>query len=311
MPSLRVLAYAKLNLSLKVLYKRPDSYHEIRTIFQTISLADTLSLEWTPQRRGPAVIELEDALGIPNNLVERAARLVLDANGSRGQLRMKLTKRIPMGAGLGGGSSDAAAVLMALPALTGRPVAEAKLQEIAAGLGSDVPFFLLGGCALAMGRGEELYRLPDPPPAAGIVAASGVHVSTPEAYRGLARRNFGELTDYSQSAILNRFQALARSLADRQPAPQWQALCENDFESGVFRQYPRLQSLKRKLQRLGGRPALMTGSGSAIFALFEPGGIREVVERARTETGVEVHPVRFVSRGSYAARWRRWLAAGK
>src|ERR1022692_3770988 len=113
----RVRALAKINPDLRVLGKRPDGYHEIRTIFQTISLADTLDLAFTPGRK--TSIELDDPLAIPDNLVVRAARLALDAMRVTGRLQMRLRKRIPMGAGLGGGSSDAAAALLALPALAG------------------------------------------------------------------------------------------------------------------------------------------------------------------------------------------------
>jgi 4-diphosphocytidyl-2-C-methyl-D-erythritol kinase len=114
----RVPALAKINLDLRVLSKRPDGYHELRTIFQTISLADRLEIEYTPARQ--TSIELDDPLVIPDNLVVRAARAVMPAIGAKGRVAIRLEKRIPMGAGLGGGSSDAAAVLLALPALAGR-----------------------------------------------------------------------------------------------------------------------------------------------------------------------------------------------
>src|SRR3974390_127802 len=113
-------AFAKIHLTLKVLGKRPDGFHELRTVFQTIGLKDTLAFEFTPGRT--TAIELEDGLAIDNNLVVRAARLFFDAYKAHGILRMRLTKRIPMGGGLGGGSSDAACVLLALPALTGHNV---------------------------------------------------------------------------------------------------------------------------------------------------------------------------------------------
>ena len=141
----RVRALAKINLDLRVLGKRPDGYHELRTIFQTISLADTIEIAFTPARR--TAVELACDLAIPDNLVARAAHLALDAMGATGRVEMRLTKRIPMGAGLGGGSSDAAAVLLALPVLAGRTLPIARLCDLAQQLGSDVPFFLLGGAA--------------------------------------------------------------------------------------------------------------------------------------------------------------------
>src|SRR5450631_3788990 len=124
----RVRALAKINLDLRVLGKRPDGFHELRTIFQTVSLADTLELAFTPARK--TAISLLDELAIADNLVLRAARLAMEAMRATGHIEMRLTKRIPIGAGLGGGSSDAAAVLLALPALVGRALSLLKLSAI-------------------------------------------------------------------------------------------------------------------------------------------------------------------------------------
>ena len=143
------------------------------------------AFEFTPGRK--TSVELEDALAIDNNLVVRAARLFFDEKKVHGGLKMRLTKRIPMGGGLGGGSSDAACTLLALPALTGRKATLGELTAMGAQLGSDVPFFLLGGCALGLGRGEELYPLPEPKPLPVLVLAPRIHVSTPEAYKALGR----------------------------------------------------------------------------------------------------------------------------
>jgi 4-diphosphocytidyl-2-C-methyl-D-erythritol kinase len=181
----RLRALAKINLGLRVLYKRADGFHELRTVFQTISLADTLDIEYEPSRR--TSIELTGCEDIPDNLVVRAARAVLDAMKTTGKVRLHLTKRIPMGAGLGGGSSDAAAVLLALPVLAGREFALPELAALGAGLGSDVPFFLLGGTALGLGRGTELYPLPEMPAEPLLLVAPAIHVSTAEAYAALGR----------------------------------------------------------------------------------------------------------------------------
>ena len=152
----RVDALAKINLGLKVLHRRPDGYHELRTVYQTISLADTLDAEFTRARC--TSIAMAAGPEIPDNLVLRAARLVMDAMRATGQVSFRLCKRIPMGAGLGGGSSDAAAVLLALPALAGKRVPMEVLMRLAGELGSDVPFFLLGGAALGIGRGTEVEK---------------------------------------------------------------------------------------------------------------------------------------------------------
>lgn len=165
--TVRVRAYAKLNLGLRILYKRPDGYHELRTVFQTISLADHIDISFTPAR--VSSVEVHGTPAIEDNLVSRAARLVAEAAGIDGEIVFHLRKNIPMGAGLGGGSSDAAAVLLALPVLAGKPLAADDLQTMAAKLGSDVPFFLHGGTALGLSRGEELYPLPDQARARGLL----------------------------------------------------------------------------------------------------------------------------------------------
>ena len=147
----RLRSFAKINLDLRVLNKRPDGYHDLRTIFQTISLADTLDIEYQP---GRSRIDIKSNLNILDNLVVCAADSVLKATRSTGRLGFVLQKRIPLGGGLGGGSSNAAAVLLALPLLLRKPLPIEKLMELAAGLGSDVPFFLLGGTAVGLGRGQ-------------------------------------------------------------------------------------------------------------------------------------------------------------
>src|SRR4030095_15740590 len=145
----RVRALAKINLDLRVLGKRPDGFHELRTVFQTISLADTLEIAYTQARK--TAISLVDELQIADNLVVRAARLVMQAMRATGQIEIRLTKRIPIGAGLGGGSSDAAAVLLALPALVGRHAELPMLCTLGEQLGSDVPFFLVCGHPVGIG----------------------------------------------------------------------------------------------------------------------------------------------------------------
>ncbi len=152
----RVKAFAKVNLTLEILGRRPDGFHDLRTVFQTISLHDAIDVEFTPGRRSD--VDLDSNLQIANNLIVRAARAVLDETNAKGRVGFVLRKRIPMGGGLGGGSADAAAVLLALPVLTGRPIDWVRLVEIGSTLGSDVPFFLLGGTALGLGRGRNCTR---------------------------------------------------------------------------------------------------------------------------------------------------------
>ena len=275
-----------------VLGKRPDGFHELRTVFQTISLADTLEIAYTPGRK--TAISLADDLRIADNLVLRAARLVMDAVRATGRIEMRLTKRIPMGAGLGGGSSDAAAVLLALPVLLGRDIDLPRLIAAGEQLGSDVPFFLLGGTAVGIGRGSELFPLPDAPARRGILVAPGIHVNTAQAYRDLSPR----LTTESQQNKIVSFQSVTWNTGSL-------ASARNDFETVVFEQHRKLATLKKRLVRAGATVALMTGSGSALFGLFAD---RNGVSRAIELLGEgQTFPISLVSRARYRALWRRAL----
>jgi 4-diphosphocytidyl-2-C-methyl-D-erythritol kinase len=278
----RVRSLAKINLDLRVLNKRADGFHELRTIFQTVSLADTIEIEC---RSGPTRIEIKSNISIPGNIIEKAADSVLAATGKTGRIGFVLKKRIPMGGGLGGGSSNAAAVLLALPVLLKKPLGMEKLMELAASLGSDVPFFLMGGTAVGLGRGTELYPIPDMGNFPALLITPGIHVSTAEAYRALDRGFAGE-----------------SACATSEPY-------ENDFESVVFRQHSHLELIKGKLLSLGARPALMSGSGSTIFGIFRSGQLRDRATRwFRKEFAAgQVHPVSLVRRSQYRAMWRRQL----
>ena len=295
----RLLAFAKINLDLRVLYRRPDNYHELRTIFQTISLADRITIAFRPSRK--TAIRVNSKIDIPDNLIARAAEACLDAMRLTGRVEFQLDKRIPMGAGLGGGSSDAAAVLLGLPVVAGKMLDWPALIQIAGQLGSDVPFFLLGGAAVAVGRGTELYPLPDRPARAGLVVASGIHVSTADAYRRLS----AALTSESTQNKIVSFQSTAwhesAGLSGAWDAP-WG---ENDFESVVFRQHPELKSIKQGLLKLGARPALMSGSGSAVFGLFSE---RDKLHRALQSLREErVFSINLVSRSRYRSEWWKRL----
>jgi 4-diphosphocytidyl-2-C-methyl-D-erythritol kinase len=306
LPQVRLRSLAKINLDLRVLGKRPDGFHELRSIFQTVSLADTILIDYTPARR--SCIQIESAIDIPDNLIAKAAELILAAMKQQAQIQFRLDKRIPMGGGLGGGSSNAAAVLLALPVLAQKQVPLEMLLEIAAQLGSDVPFFLLGGTAAGLGRGTEIYPLPDSPSKPALLVCPPIHVSTAAAYQGLNR----ELTHLVPLRIMNSFQSFAWSVGDRGPGETWDSV--NDFESVVFSQHPQLKSIKGKLLTLGARPALMSGSGSTIFGLFD-----SRLERDRAgdwlrasslgkELGSEnIHPVSLVNRRQYRSLWWRQL----
>ena len=261
MKSVRVPAYAKVNLRLAILGRRGDGYHELRTIFQAISLHDTLQLELMGQPgidlRIVGNSQLAGERG-QENLVYRAILELSSALEIANGVRAVLTKRIPVGRGLGGGSSDAAATLLGLLRLTRKRIEGSRLLEIASNLGADVPFFLHGGRALGIGRGNEIYPLSDLPRRyVLVVSPHEIAVPTKDAYQWLAR----ELTNHDDANKLVRFCTLCWS-------PQGGGL-SNDFEAAVFQRYPRLAAMKRELLQNGAAEASLAGSGSAVFAIFQ------------------------------------------
>jgi 4-diphosphocytidyl-2-C-methyl-D-erythritol kinase len=264
MRAVHVPAFAKVNLRLAVLGRRPDGYHELRTIFQTISLHDDIVLRAASRPGIELTVRGNSALGcepVRRNLVYRAVDELRRELRIRSGVRIELVKRIPVGRGLGGGSSDAAAALIALLRLTHRTLPGERLTEIAAGLGADVPFFLFGGRALGVGHGNEVYPLPDiPRRTVLVVSPPEISVATADAYRWLRARTL-KLTKIAADPKLWRFCALCWS-------PQGGGL-SNDFEAAVFRRHPRLAAIKRALLRGGAMEAALAGSGSAVFGLFQ------------------------------------------
>lgn len=285
MPAARLRAYAKLNLTLEVLNKRADGFHNLRTIFQTVSLHDIIDVEF--KRSSSTCIELESNILIPGeNLITKTAEAVLRDLHVSAHVRFRLTKRIPMGGGLGGGSTDAAAVLAALPVLAGYNPSYESLLEVGSTLGSDVPFFLLGGTALGLGRGTELYPLPELHAQHVLLVAPDLHVSTPDAYRALNRT-----AEVPQATGLSPTDNLTVAIAEGR---DWRRYCHNDFEPAAFSQHPQLRRIKKKLLSAGAETALMTGSGAVVFGIFD--------ERAKLAAARELLaplqtiPVRFISR---------------
>ncbi len=318
--SARLRSLAKINLDLRVLQRRADGFHELRTVFQTISLSDTIDIRFERSRK--TSLAIEDSLDIPDNLILRAAQAALDAMKVSGRVHFRLRKHIPMGAGLGGGSSNAASVLLALPVLAGRSIQYEKLLALGGELGSDVPFFLTGGTAVAVDRGTEFYSLADIAEEPILVVAPGLHVATGPAYQALARG----LTLSESSRIINDFQLFVRTLADSRSARAAGAFSANDFEPVVFSQYPQLQTLFRRLRgvtygaaarssarrKTAGGVARMTGSGSALFAVFGSTTERDLAESSlegdRGFRGGRIIPARLVSRRSYRRLWDGQLA---
>jgi 4-diphosphocytidyl-2-C-methyl-D-erythritol kinase len=263
---LTVRAHAKVNLDLRVLGLRADGYHEVRTVFQTIELHDTLVCTEKP---GPFTLKCR-AAQVPldsGNLVWKAAAALWTALGRAGSVAdtlIQIDKKIPVEAGLGGGSADAAAALTALARLWGgAPMT--LLREVAATIGADVPFFLSGGTALGLGRGEEIYPLVDLPPHYVVVVRPPFGVSTAEAYAWYDDDRVAGLRENRE------FQQLPV------PWPSRAAQMINDLEPPVMRRHQEIGALKQQLRDLGATAAAMSGSGSAVFGLFRT---RPAAERA-------------------------------
>ena len=263
----RVLAHAKVNLSLRVLAREAGGYHQVESLFCALELADEIEVALD----GGDGIRLDVAsptdvitpppdLGpVEQNLAWRAAAAFAGRAGTSPGIAIRLAKRIPHGAGLGGGSSDAAAVLRALNTLHGDRLPREALLDIAAGLGSDVPFFLTGAAlALAWGRGGRLAPLPALPARPVVLAVPRQRVGTADAYEALARTR-------------GREQPHAAAVIDL-PIRDWADAARgsvNDFEDIVFRDIPALHEVRELLDRSGALLARMTGTGSVVFGVFE------------------------------------------
>ena len=290
--SVRLPAFAKINLSLEILGRRPDGYHELRTMFQAISLHDTLALSVTS--RPGITLEIDDpALPTgPENLLYRAIDAVRSESGFSRGIRARLEKRIPVARGLGGGSSDAAAALIGMLRLMKKKLPLERLIEIAASLGADVPFFLFGGRALAVGRGDEIYPLPDGPKRVVLVVSPrNMGVSTKEAYEWVST----ELTNRPRPPTIWRFCALCWSRPGR---------VSNVFEGPVFDRHPRLGEIRDGLLKRGAADAALAGSGSAVFGVFRnPAQARRAAGEFPEDS---VFVVETVSREKYgrALGWR-------
>jgi 4-diphosphocytidyl-2-C-methyl-D-erythritol kinase len=296
--SVRIRAFAKINLCLHVMGKRADGYHELRTIFQAISLHDTLEISITPGSSGTEffLTSNDKTLLGPENLVWRAIDAISPEIGFKGSVSVELEKKIPVARGLGGGSSDAAAALIGMLRLTKKEIPLPRLMEIAAGLGADVPFFLFGGRALAVNRGDEIYPLPNGPKRTILVVSPrDIGVSTKDAYEWIS----AELTRLSKPNRIWGFCALCWS---RQGAG-----ISNDFEGPVFSRYPRLGEIRDALLERGAADAALAGSGSAVFGIFRNPAQARRAARAFQEDSVFV--VETLSREKYG-RSLGWRVSG-
>jgi 4-diphosphocytidyl-2-C-methyl-D-erythritol kinase len=290
-PTLTFPAFAKVNLGLRVLGKRPDGYHELETVFQTISLHDTLTLTVT---NSPEIILSCDNRSLPagaDNLAYRAAKVLQSRFAPDKGARIRLEKRIPSQAGLGGGSSDAAITLMGLAHLWNAQITDEALVEIASSMGADVPFFFFGGTARGIGIGQTIAPLPDAPARFLVVVKPNANISTAHAYESLTARS---LTTAEAKTILSSSRQIEISDSFDSGALQ------NDFEPVVFGLEPEIKRAKVALTDAGAVSALLAGSGSAVFGIFDSGDAQErAIQAIELEAGWRVFPCSTVGRSHY------------
>jgi len=288
-----VRAHAKVNLDLRVLGTRPDGYHELRTVFQSVALHDSLLCV---ARRGDFTIKCRMP-GIPlddTNLVSKAAAALWSALGREGRPRdvtVTIKKQIPIQAGLGGGSANAAAALQALGRMWGgAPIS--LLRDVAAGIGADVPYFLSGGTALGLGRGEEIYPLVDLPAHWVVIVQPPYGVSTAEAYAW-----------YDEDRAAGHREPREMQLLPV-PWPTRAAQMINDLEPPVVRRHPEIGALKILLREAGAVAAAMSGSGSAVFGLFKSQTTADRAIKPLSRGGSRALLTRTVSRAEHERRAR-------
>jgi 4-diphosphocytidyl-2-C-methyl-D-erythritol kinase len=282
-------SFAKINLHLRVLGKRADGFHELFTVFQTVSLHDSISfnesdgLTLTCNRRFIPTGE--------KNLVVRAAGMLQKRLGANRGAKMHLVKRIPSPGGLGGGSSNAATALIGLSRLWGVRVSREDLLEMAAELGSDVPFFLHGGTAIGTGRGTEIETIADIPREKLLIVTPNIRVSTPRAFAALGAQSL-TMEEAERILIVCRLEAEKLDLRH--------SLLRNDIEAAVFAAHPEIERVKRTLLELGAVNAMMSGSGASVFAVFDKEETRQATLKALDkEVNWRKFAVAAVSRNEY------------
>lgn len=286
-------SFAKINLTLRVLGRRADGYHELNTVFQTISLHDELTFRTRDDARLELICDAPDVPCDETNLIHRAAVALRERYGVSRGASIELRKKIPAGGGLGGGSSNAAVALIGLARLWKIETERHTLAEIGARLGADVPFFLVGGTALGTGRGTDVHPLKDLSPQHLLLITPDSKVSTAEAYKLL---NAPALTKPLSPVNLtvSRVQAeISSSLY---------ALLENDFERVVYRLYPEIGRARSSLVAAGAKGTLLSGSGASVLGLFDSLAERERAQGTlQVEAGWQVFAPTTLTRRAYEA----------
>lgn len=284
MTAVKEKAYAKINLFLDVLSKREDGFHEIKTVMHTVSLCDEVTLFYTPSDKTNIRVSVDGNKFLPQdsrNLAYRAAHLYLDKCALTASVDIKLKKRIPVAAGLAGGSSDAAAVLRAMNRSNRRLLTDKALFELSAELGSDVPYCLMGKTALCEGRGEKMTRLPDVYLGYAVIAIADEFVSTPKAYAALD----GVFSDFDGTVKTGgneKFSILKSAINEGKIDIKG---LFNVFERAVLPDCPKATEIKAELLSLGAKAALMSGSGPSVFGIFDTLSKAELAKEALLNKG--------------------------
>ncbi len=312
-----VRSFAKINLGLQIGPRRADGFHELRTVYQTISLHDIIRVD---VQRGTGIeLRCRDSR-VPThetNTCWRVAERVLKSLKARGKLVITIEKNLPVQGGMGGASSNAIATLLGLERALGNTLEADERLRIAAEVGSDLPLFLLGGTVLGVGRGEEVYPLQELPELHLVVVTPAVGVSTPVAFAAWDQQFAPKLTDQSASSTINKFgraifawltaaTGVPTASGDRAETPLLdlvRAGIENDFERVVFPKYPELREVKRVLERAGARYASLSGSGSTLYGLFDSAEQAQAAAAQISAAGTPAVAAATVSRDRY---WREF-----
>lgn len=282
-------AFAKINLNLNIIGKRDDGFHELCTIFQTVSLADYLTFSISNELD----LSCSDER-IPTdetNIIVKAANALNDRFNLKNGAKIYLKKQIPSPGGLGGGSSDCAVALLGLAKLWELEINFAELVEIGKNLGSDVPFFFYGGTALGTGRGTEIEEIQEVNEKYLLIVTPEIEVSTKLAFE---RLNKPRLTNFDSKSILEICRNEAKEFNLRH------SVLKNDFEESVFLLYPEIRRVKEKLLELGAVKSLLSGSGASVFAVFDKEETRQATMKAiQTEENWRMFAVATISRQEY------------
>jgi len=313
-----VRSFAKINLGLYIGALRADGFHDLRTVYQTIALHDVIRVGVA---RGTGIVIVCTDPRVPrdaSNTCHRMAERVLDKLDATGRVTIEIEKQLPVQGGLGAASSNAVATMIALERALKRRLTQAARLRIAADVGSDLPQFLVGGTSLGVGRGEEVYPVPDLPPLPVVVVTPEIGVSTPQA--------FADWDELTHSDASDRLLEVGRALSAWMVSPNTGASArsgsragsllldlvrtgiENDFERVVFPQYPELRDIKGLLERAGASYASLSGSGSTLYGLFRT---REAAVKAvlrLRKQGLRAQATVTLTRAQY---WKRSLAASR